>query len=86
MTFCHKFGLRLREIRTSRGLTQEELAYRANMSVPYLSDIERGKSSPSLAMLVDLAEALEMHPSDLLKDIEVQPSQGGVRRKRPKGL
>jgi transcriptional regulator with XRE-family HTH domain len=68
-----QFGRILRNLRNARKLTQEELAYRAGMDVTYLSDLERGKWNPSLAVLVDLARALTVHPSELLRDLKVGP-------------
>jgi transcriptional regulator with XRE-family HTH domain len=78
-----QFGRILRKSRTARGLTQEELAFRAGMSVPYLSDLERGLWNPSLAMVVDLARALEIHPAELLTDLEVDPNAELPSRRRP---
>ena len=66
-----QFGRILRGLRDARKLTQEELAYRAGIDVTYLSDLERGKWNASLAVLVDLARALAVHPSELLKDLKV---------------
>jgi XRE family transcriptional regulator, regulator of sulfur utilization len=68
-----QFGRILRGLRNARKLTQEELAYRASIDVTYLSDLERGKWNPSLAVLVDLARALAVHPSELLADLKVKP-------------
>lgn len=65
-------------------MTQEELAHRAGMSVPYLSDIERGRSSPSLAMLADLARGLDMRLADLFQDFKIDPTPSEAGRKRPK--
>lgn len=79
-----QFGAILRKLRTAQGLSQEELAFRAGMSVPYLSDLERGRSSPSLAMVVDLARGLETHPSLMLADLIIDGVGEPPRRKRPK--
>lgn len=79
-----QFGANLREMRTAKGLSQEELAHRAGMSVPYLSDLERGRSNPSLAMIVDLAIALDLHPARLLEALTVVADGQLPRRKRPK--
>ena len=38
----HQIGGRVREIRIKNGMTQEQLAEAANLSVPYISHIERG--------------------------------------------
>ena len=55
-----KFGNRVRLLRGESGLTQEQLAERAGISVDFLSLIERGKNSPSFDNLEDLAEALNV--------------------------
>ncbi|MBP2314218.1 helix-turn-helix domain-containing protein [Azospirillum soli] len=86
-SIANQFGAILRDLRTAQGLSQEELAFRAGMSVPYLSDLERGRSNPSLAMVVDLARALATHPSAMLAGLIIEGGEGGVdppRRKRPK--
>ncbi|MGY0715161.1 helix-turn-helix domain-containing protein [Azospirillum argentinense] len=54
------------------------------MSVPYLSDLERGRSNPSLAMVVDLARALAPHPSVMLAGLIIEGGTEPPRRKRPK--
>jgi len=84
MDIREQFGRILKETRTAKGLTQEELAFRAGMSVPYLSDIERGRSSPSLTMLVDLAVALEVSLVELFKDIRIEEAKRDGGRKRPR--
>ena len=77
-----QFGRLLRESRTYHGLTQEELAFRAGMSVPYLSELENGHWNPSLAMLVDLGRALSLHPAELLKNLAVDFSAEPPKRRR----
>jgi transcriptional regulator with XRE-family HTH domain len=78
-----QFGRILRGLRDARELTQEELAYRAGIDVTYLSDLERGKWNPSLAVLVDLARALAVHPSELLADLKLKPGDNAApKRKR----
>jgi transcriptional regulator with XRE-family HTH domain len=47
-------------MRNERGLTQEQLAERAGISIDFLSLIERGKSSPSFENLDELADALKV--------------------------
>lgn len=84
MDISRQFGRILRELRVAKGLTQEELAFRADMSVPYLSDIERGRSSPSLALIVDLALALGVHPVELVRGLDPAAARQGGKRKRPK--
>jgi transcriptional regulator with XRE-family HTH domain len=53
-----RFGVRVRKLRTVAGLTQEELAEQANISVDFLSLIERGRNSPSFENIESIASAL----------------------------
>jgi transcriptional regulator with XRE-family HTH domain len=53
-----RFGKRLRKLRLSAELTQEQLASQARISVDFLSLIERGINSPSFGTLEKIANAL----------------------------
>ena len=59
-------GQRIRDLRRKRGLTQEQLAELADLSVPYISHLERGTKTPSLAVLVRLADSLDVTVDRLL--------------------
>jgi transcriptional regulator with XRE-family HTH domain len=61
-----RFGEAVRGRRERLGLSQEDLAHRAQMHPTYLSQIERGKRNLSLFNIVRLAEALELPPGRLL--------------------
>jgi transcriptional regulator with XRE-family HTH domain len=61
------FGAHLRELRTKRGLTQAQLAEGARTSTPFISQLERGVTTPTLGMLLRLAESLDCRPSDLIR-------------------
>jgi len=61
------FGAHLRELRTARGLTQAQLADLARTSKPFISNLERGLTTPTLGMLLRLAAALNRRPSELIK-------------------
>ena len=50
-------GNRLKELRVLKGLTQEELADRAELSKGFISQVERNLTSPSIATLTDLPSA-----------------------------
>jgi transcriptional regulator with XRE-family HTH domain len=58
------FGQKLREIRISKSLSQEELSGRADLDRTYVSGCERGKRNPSLKTIIRLAKALEVDPKD----------------------
>ncbi len=47
-------GLKLKELRILKGLTQEELADRAELSKGFISQLERNLTSPSIATLMDI--------------------------------
>ena len=66
------FGRVLRELRTLKKLTQEELAHRSNLHRTYISDLERGLKSPSLAALDHIAAALDTKPHSLVRLAEDQ--------------
>lgn len=63
------FGLRLRQIRTERGLPQEELAYRTNLHTTAVGRFERGVREPRLTTILRLARGLEVPPSALMDDL-----------------
>lgn len=60
------FGARLRELRAKRGLSQSQLAERARSNTPFISNLERGRTTPSLRMLIRLAGALDCRVADLV--------------------
>ena len=51
-------GLKLKELRILKGLTQEELADRAELSKGFISQLERNLTSPSIATLIDILQCL----------------------------
>lgn len=53
-----QIGAKLRELRTQRNLTQEELAGRCELSKGFISQVENDLASPSIATLVDMLECL----------------------------
>ena len=60
-----KFGKRLQKLRRQAGLTQEQLAEAATISVDFLSMVERGINAPSFENLEKLSKALDMSVRDL---------------------
>lgn len=64
------FGQALRSLRMRRKWSQTELALRADVARTFISLIELGKSSPSLRLMFKLCDALDVTPSDFMKDVE----------------
>jgi transcriptional regulator with XRE-family HTH domain len=60
-------AVNLRLYRHRRGLTQEELAYRASMDRTYVSALERGVYGATIDVLDRLARALDVEVWELLK-------------------
>lgn len=61
-----KFGSKMRQIRKQKKISQEELAFRANLHRTYISDIERGQRNVSLENIEKIAKALNIGVSELL--------------------
>ncbi len=59
-------GDKLKEIRTRRFLTQEELAERAGVSPATIVRVERNQAEPHISTMRKLAKALEIDPTELL--------------------
>ncbi|MDO5350233.1 MAG: helix-turn-helix domain-containing protein [Lachnospiraceae bacterium] len=53
-----EIGAKLKELRVLKGLTQEELADRAELSKGFISQVERDLTSPSIATLMDILQCL----------------------------
>ena len=62
------FGKRIKEARNKARFTQEVLAEKVDIAVTYLGEIERGEKTPSLDVLISLAESLEVSCDYLLRD------------------
>ena len=60
------FGIHLRNLREKKGLSQEELAHRAEISYNSLNTIENGKLNPSLATLHAIADGLGVKVKELV--------------------
>ena len=68
-------GSLVRQHRSILGISQEELALRADLDRTYISGIERGVRNPSLTSLVALAGGLDMNLSQLLEGLEEKASE-----------
>ena len=77
-------GLRLKALRSSHGLTLEELADRSGVSRAMISRIERAEASPTAALLARLSEALGLSLSAFFADD--QPASSPLSRKADQKL
>lgn len=59
-----KIGSRIKELRILNGMTQEDLADRAELSKGFISQVERDLTSPSIATLMDILQCLGMDVSE----------------------
>src|SRR4051812_49646369 len=78
-------GVRVRALREAMGLSLRDLAERSGVSAPMLSQVERGETSPTLAVAARIAAGLELTLSQLLRldeDRHVVIIRRGEGRKR----
>jgi transcriptional regulator with XRE-family HTH domain len=61
-------GKNVRQLRLQKGMTQEELAFAAEIDLTYMGGIERGKRNPSLLVMGRMAEALSVPLAKLISD------------------
>jgi len=64
------FGQAFRELRTTRGVSQEHLALEAGFDRTYVSLIERVISSPTIRAVCRLGEVLKVRPSEMMRRME----------------
>jgi len=90
--YLSRLGKNLRRARWRLGLTQQEVAAKG-ITYRYLQELERGARNPSLRMLVELAEILDVRVVDLLEigerrspvklaDVEAKPPPRGRKPKK----
>ncbi len=65
-----RFGNRVRAFREQSGMSQEALAAKAGIHRTYMGSVERGERNICLKNILRIAEALGIHPRDLLEDAE----------------
>lgn len=64
-----QFGLKVKQLRISKGYSQEKLAELADLDRTYIPGIENGKRNVSLVVLQKIASAFNLTISELLADI-----------------
>lgn len=70
MKILVSIGDNIRKYRKLRNITQKELGESVGISNTYLSDMEIGRTNPSIKTLKKIAKGLEVSYIDLLKDTE----------------
>ena len=65
-----EIGSKIKRLRVRLGLTQEELAARTELTKGFISQLERDITSPSIATLMDILEALGTNVSEFFSDRE----------------
>ncbi len=67
LEFYRTIGARIKEIRISKGMTQVDLAEKANLSSPVISGLENGHSKMWLITFAKICEALHVSANDILR-------------------
>jgi transcriptional regulator with XRE-family HTH domain len=70
-------GRQIRAVRARRRISQEELAFRADLHRTYISLVERSKKSLTVDALARIASALDIKPSTLLASAEKRSGAKG---------
>ena len=65
--FIKKFGLRLRELRKTKGISQEQLAGDTGFELSQIGRIERGEINTSISHVAAIAKALKVKPDELFQ-------------------
>jgi transcriptional regulator with XRE-family HTH domain len=80
------FARALFQLRKERKLTQEALGFESGYHPKYISLLERGKYSPSLTTILEIAYALGISGADLVGRVEKLMSRGRYRRRDLRAL
>jgi transcriptional regulator with XRE-family HTH domain len=68
MDIRRQVGLNVRQIRSQRGWSQEELAFECDLHRTYISGVERGIRNPTVLIVEKIARALKVAPYQLLQE------------------
>jgi len=81
-----KIGLGIRELRKAQGLTQEQLAEKADISYKYLGQIERGEINPGIINLFKIASGLALPIKEIVSIDMESASEESLLQKEILGL
>jgi transcriptional regulator with XRE-family HTH domain len=76
MLLRHAIGAALRRIRLERGLTLREVSRASSVSMPYLSEIERGRKEASSEILATVCRVLDLTVFELLGEVRAAEMLG----------
>lgn len=79
-----RFARRLRELRTERGMTQAELAEKAEVTATYISKLESAGAAPGIDLAEKLATALGVGIADLIPDVTPEDAREVAREQAEK--
>ena len=68
-----EIGVKIKQLRLQRGLTQEELAARTELTKGFISQLERDLTSPSIATLMDILAALGTDVAGFFRETQEEP-------------
>lgn len=81
-----RLGETVKALRRRLGITQEELAWRADLHRTYIADIERGARNVTLRSMDSLAKAFEMTVGELLSNVSVPNARVGSASAGPEEI
>jgi transcriptional regulator with XRE-family HTH domain len=67
-----EIGKRIKKVREEQHLTLKNVEAKAGISATHISEIERGKTSPTIGALIRIAEALSRDPAYFIEDEELE--------------
>jgi transcriptional regulator with XRE-family HTH domain len=70
MSIAKKLGAKIQKLRQERGLSQEELAFEADLHRTYISHVERGSRNITFLALCKIAKGLKIAPDEVIRGIK----------------
>ena len=87
MSFQKRFGIRVKELRKTRNLTQEELGLKTGLNYKYIGAVERGERNLSLNSIKKIADGLQVETRILFDLTGVEVPEGNLpKTEKEKGI
>lgn len=71
MDVAKRLGARIQKLRLEKGLSQEDLAFEADLHRTYISHVERGSRNITVLGLCKIAKGLKIDASEILKNVRI---------------